>query len=199
MDRGVWKAAVHGVAEGRTQLSDVTFTFHFQALEKAMATHSSVLAWRIPGMGEPGGLPSMGFHRVGHDWSDLAAAAEYWCSLDVPACFLWRVLGGELCIPLMSSACDLNNKLAVTIISFTFFIAFNVISFISFTLGCQRRNCVSLSSTLKCNKATYGIIINWNVFIIFFHKGGSLIMNTGLHAYLPWDLSEHQCLVYRVK
>ena len=119
--------------------------------------------------------------------------------MDVPACFLWRVLGGELCIPLMSSACDLNNKLAVTIISFTFFIAFNVISFISFTLGCQRRNCVSLSSTLKCNKATYGIIINWNVFIIFFHKGGSLIMNTGLHAYLPWDLSEHQCLVYRVK
>ena len=76
MDRGVWKAAVHGVAEGRTRLSDFTFTFHFRALEKEMATHSSVLAWRIPGMGEPGGLPSMGFHRVGHDWSDLAVAAE---------------------------------------------------------------------------------------------------------------------------
>ena len=65
----------HGVAEGRTRLSDFTFTFHFHALEKEMATHSSVLAWRIPGMGEPGGLPSMGSHRVGHDWSDLAAAA----------------------------------------------------------------------------------------------------------------------------
>ena len=75
MDRGAWKAAIHGVAEGRTWLSDLAFTFHFHALEKEMATHSSVLAWRIPGMGEPGGLLSMGLHRVGHDWSDLAAAA----------------------------------------------------------------------------------------------------------------------------
>ena len=67
MDRGAWKAAIHGVAEGRTRLSDFTFTFHFAALEKEMATHSSVLAWRIPRMGEPGGLPSLGSHRVGHD------------------------------------------------------------------------------------------------------------------------------------
>ena len=67
MDGRAWKAAVHGVAEGRTRLSDLTFTFHFHALEKEMATHSSVLAWRIPGRGEPGGLPSMGSHRVGHD------------------------------------------------------------------------------------------------------------------------------------
>ena len=67
MDGGAWKAAVHGVAEGRTRLSDFTFTFHFHALEKETATHSSVLAWRIPGTGEPGGLPSMGSHRVGHD------------------------------------------------------------------------------------------------------------------------------------
>ena len=67
MDRGAWKAAVHGVAEGQTPLSDFTFTFHFHALEKGMATHSSVLAWRIPGMGEPGGLTSMGSHRVGHN------------------------------------------------------------------------------------------------------------------------------------
>ena len=66
-DGGAWKAAVHGVAEGRTQLSDFTLTFHFHALEKEMATHFSVLAWRIPGTGEPGGLPSMGSHRVGHD------------------------------------------------------------------------------------------------------------------------------------
>ena len=67
MDGGAWKAAVHGVAEGRARLSDFTFTFHFHALEKEMATHSSVLAWRIPGMVEPGGLTSMGSHRVGHD------------------------------------------------------------------------------------------------------------------------------------
>ena len=60
MDGGAWKAAVHGVAEGRTRLSDLTFTFHFQALEEEMATHSSVPAWRIPGTGEPGGLPSLG-------------------------------------------------------------------------------------------------------------------------------------------
>ena len=75
MDRGAWEAAVHGVAKSRAQLSDFTFTFHFHALEKEMATHSSGLAWRIPGTEEPGGLPSMGSHRVGHDGSDLAAAA----------------------------------------------------------------------------------------------------------------------------
>ena len=67
MDGGAWCAAVHGLAKSRTRLSNFTFTFHFHALEKEMATHSSVLAWRIPGMGEPGGLPSMGSHRVGHD------------------------------------------------------------------------------------------------------------------------------------
>ena len=75
MDGGAWKAAVHGVTEGRTQLRDFTFTFHFPALEKEMATHSSVLAWRIPGTGEPGGLPSMESHRVERDWGNLAAAA----------------------------------------------------------------------------------------------------------------------------
>ena len=75
MDRGAWKVAVHGVAEGQTRLSDFTFTFHFHALEKEMATHSSVLAWRIPGTAEHGRLLSMGSHRVGHDWSDLAAVA----------------------------------------------------------------------------------------------------------------------------
>ena len=67
MDGGAWKAAVHGVAEGQTPLSNFTFTFHFPALEKEMAIHSSVLAWRIPGIGEPGGLPSVGSHRVRHD------------------------------------------------------------------------------------------------------------------------------------
>ena len=67
MDGGAWWAAVHGVTKGQTRLSDFTFTFHFHALEKEMATHSSVLAWRIPGTVEPGGLPSMGSHRVGHN------------------------------------------------------------------------------------------------------------------------------------
>ena len=82
MDRGAWWAAVHGVTKSWTRLSDFTLTFHFHALEKEMATHSSVLAWRIPGTVEPGGLPSMGSHRVRHDWSDLAAAAcplSQWC------------------------------------------------------------------------------------------------------------------------
>ena len=74
MDGGAWWAAVHGVTKSWTRLSDFTFTFHFHALEKAMATHSSVFAWRIPGTGEPGGLLSLGLHRVGHNWSDLAAA-----------------------------------------------------------------------------------------------------------------------------
>ena len=67
MDGGAWQAAVQGVAKSQTLLSDFPFTFHFHALEKEMATHSSVLAWRIPGTGEPGGLPSMGSHRVGRD------------------------------------------------------------------------------------------------------------------------------------
>ena len=84
MDGGAWWAAVHGVATSRTWLSNFPFTFHFHALEKEMATHSSVLAWRIPGMGETGGLPSMGSYRVGHDWSDLAAAAAAEHSLALP-------------------------------------------------------------------------------------------------------------------
>ena len=67
MDGEAWKAAVHGVAKSQTRLSNFTLTFHFHALEEEVATHSSVLAWRIPGMGEPGGLPSMRSHRVGHD------------------------------------------------------------------------------------------------------------------------------------
>ena len=92
MDGEAWKAAVRKVTEGQTRLSEFTFTVHFHALEKEMATHSSVLAWRIPGTGEPGGLPSMGSHRVGHDWSDLAAAAAavlyYSLCLFVPKVFI---------------------------------------------------------------------------------------------------------------
>ena len=84
MDGGAWWAAVHGVARSRARLDNFTFTFHFHALEEEMATHSSVLAWRIPGMVGPGGQPSMRSHRVGHDRSDLAAAAaadSFWAYL----------------------------------------------------------------------------------------------------------------------
>ena len=86
MDGGAWWAAVHGVAKSQTRLSDFTFIFHFHALEKEMATHSSVLAWRIPGTGEPGGLPSMGSHRVGHDWSDSSSSSSI-LNLSVYFCF----------------------------------------------------------------------------------------------------------------
>ena len=84
MGGGAWWAAVHGVSKSRTWLNDFPFTFHFHALEKEMATYSSVLAWRILGTGEPGGLPSMGSHRVRHDWSDLAAAAVIYCYVIKP-------------------------------------------------------------------------------------------------------------------
>ena len=99
MDRGAWSAAVHGVTKSWIRLRDFTFTFHFHALEKEMATHSSVLAWRIPGTGEPGGLPCIGSHRVGHDWSDSAAAAVYMysaypsfpvCPTPHPSRFTWK-------------------------------------------------------------------------------------------------------------
>ena len=101
MDGGAWWTAVHGVTKSQTGLSYFTFTFHFHALEKEMATHSSVPAWRIPGMAEPGGLPSMGSHRVGHDWSDLAAAAA--ACYTVGACWLfvfyvWTVLSCFHCV-----------------------------------------------------------------------------------------------------
>ena len=88
MDRGAWWPAIHGVAKSKTQQSDFPFTFHFHALEKEMATHSCVLAWRIPGTGEPGGLPSMGSHRVRHNWSDLAAAAGTLYKLNYIICVL---------------------------------------------------------------------------------------------------------------
>ena len=97
MDGGAWKAAVHGVAEGRTWLSDFTFTFHFHALEEAMATHSSVLAWKIPGTREPGGLQSMGSQRVGYDWSDLAAATIS-VYLHIICTLIFELIVSHLCI-----------------------------------------------------------------------------------------------------
>ena len=100
MDGGAWWAAVHGVTESQTRLSNFTFTFHFHALEKEMATHSSVLAWRIPGTGEPGGLLFMGSHRVGHDCSNLvaAAAAAPATSVACSVIFLMMSFDGEFLI-----------------------------------------------------------------------------------------------------
>ena len=95
MDGGAWSAAVHGVTKSQTRLSGFTFTFYFHALEKEMATHSSVLAWRIPGTGEPGGLPSVGSHRVGHDWSDLAAAAEVFHCVHQPSSIISSSISGH--------------------------------------------------------------------------------------------------------
>ena len=122
MDGGAWKAAVHGVAEGWTRLSNVTFTFHFHAWEKEMATHSSVLAWRIPGTGEPGGLPSMESHRVGHDWSDLAAAAD--CS--PPGSYVRGILQAKImewvAIPFSRSSSWPKDQIRISCIAGLFFI-----------------------------------------------------------------------------
>ena len=88
MDGGAWWAAVHGVAKSQTRLSDFTFTFYFHALEKEMATHSIVLAWRIPGSGEPRGLLSMGSHRVGHD-KQLSSSSRWLVILSIFSCVCW--------------------------------------------------------------------------------------------------------------
>ena len=113
MDGGPWKAAVHEVTKSQTRLSNFTLTFHFHALEKEMATHSSILAWRIPGTGEPGGLLCMGSHRVGHDWSDLAAAAAAAASTGFGSTDIffmvtlspWR----KQCINLCSGTCGVSS------------------------------------------------------------------------------------------
>ena len=104
MDGGAWWATVHEVMKKLTRLSDFTFTFPFHALKKEMATHSSVLAWRIPGMAEPGGLPSLGSHRVGRDGSDLAAAAA-------AHVMVWMVLEG-----ITLSERNLSRKVVVSLL-----------------------------------------------------------------------------------
>ena len=109
MDGGAWWAAVHGVVKSWTRLSDFTFTFHFHALEKEMTTHSIVLAWRIPGTGEPGGLLSMGSHRVGHDWSDLAAAAATLTVHGVTKSQTWLKWLSRHTQWLSSSQCDIPD------------------------------------------------------------------------------------------
>ena len=99
--RSLW-AAVHGVAKSRTRLSNFTFTFHFHALEKEMATHSSVLAWRIPGMGKPSGLLSIGSHRVGHDWSDSSSRPP--CPSPTPRVYPNSCPLSRWCHPAISSS-----------------------------------------------------------------------------------------------
>ena len=120
MDGGAWWAAVH--AKGQTRLSYFTFTFQFHASEKEMATHSSVLAWRIPGTGEPGGLPSVG-HRVGHDWSDLAAAAA--------AAHWWSELYGLYFTPFPGSPKDPFQFSVVATFWFTHLLLFWILSPVS--------------------------------------------------------------------
>ena len=138
MDGGAWWAAVHGVTKSRTRLSNFTFTFtfHFHALEKEMATHSSVLAWRIPGTGEPGGLPSMGSHRVGHDWCNLAAAAA---DSFMYLTFYWNIYMQRrihiLCIPFFFLFCKLWYIL--NFVSFSSFIYLDDPMIISFVLLMQ--------------------------------------------------------------
>ena len=109
MDGGAWWATVHGVAKNQIRLSDFTFTLHLHALEKEMATHSSVLAWRIPGTGEPGGLPSMGSHRVGHDYSDLAATA--WVRWHLSRLWSYRAPVFGTCYILSPPAAPLTHNL----------------------------------------------------------------------------------------
>ena len=110
MDGGAWWAAVHGVAKSQTRLKRLYFHSHFQALENEMATHSSVLAWRIPGTGEPGELPSLGSQRVRHDWSDLAAAAAGCFSLSLScmwlsASWIWVAIS----VPMLGKFLTMNS------------------------------------------------------------------------------------------
>ena len=120
-DRGAWHAAVHGLAKSRSRLSEFTFTFHFHGMAKGLATLSSILAWKIPRTGEPGGLPSMGLHRVGH-WSNLAAAAAgSHFRLDFPLwslnkavpfrrCWSLRRRSSVICPGDSGSGCNQNNR-----------------------------------------------------------------------------------------
>ena len=124
MDRGAWWAAVHGVSKSQTRLSDFTFPFHFHALEKEMATHSTVLAWRIPGTGEPGGLPSLGSHRVRHDWSNLAAAAAA-CSIVIIMATIIRLIWKQLfCTPVCSIGKNFLDQLLTAQMIIAFAISF---------------------------------------------------------------------------
>ena len=160
MDGGSWWAAVHGVAKSRTQLSDFTFNFHFHALEKEMATHSSVLAWRIPGTGEPGGLLSMGSHRVGHDWGNLAAAAAYHFSrfyiyaLIYDICFsLSDLLHSVWCgVSMMRPSVWLSTSLQLTQLFF---------------MPLCFKNAILLLMTTHSSRCLSGVTFSWQHFLIY--------------------------------
>ena len=120
MDGGAWWSAVYGVVKSRTQLSNLNFAFHFHALEKEMAIPSSVLAWRIPGTGEPDRLPSMGSHRVRHNWSNLAAAADFGTDhLVMSMCRVFSCVVGRRC--LLWPVCSFDKTLlAFALLNFVF-------------------------------------------------------------------------------
>ena len=165
MDGGAWKAAVHGVAEGRTWLSDFTCTFHFHALEKEMATHSSVLAWRIPGTGEPGGLTSIGSHRVGHDWSDLAGSSssipyknhKMVCIHLSPSKFctlVFKHLTSEWWCIILSVAFKKKNLFQIAKFSLLSAVEISLLSF-------------NLSSLERISRLIYIQLFRWWIFILF--------------------------------
>ena len=148
MDGEVWWATVHGVDKSQTRLSNFTFTFHFHALEKEMATHSSVLAWRIPGTGEPGGLLFMGSHRVGHDWSDLAAAAA-----------AAQTLSDAQFPLLLSQQLSLYNEFICDIMS---------VSFLAFPCGCFFLVSITLMKfpISSCTLPSFP----WDILIVLYHR-----------------------------
>ena len=146
MDGGAWWAAVHGVGKCRTQLSDFTFTFHFHALEKEMATHSNILAWRIPGMEEPGGLLSMGSQRVGHDWSNLAAAAVHICQFQSPISLALIFPSGN------HKFCFLHLWL------YLWFVNKFICTFLRFHMQVISSICLSLSYLLRTAWSSLGLI-----------------------------------------
>ena len=162
MDGGAWWATVHGVAKSQTRLSDFTFTFHFHALEKEMATHSIVFAWRVPGMGEPGGLPSMGPHRVGHDWSDLAAAVavnyyllKYFLMAFLFVFFFWYSYDSNF------GSFNIVPDVSEVVISFNYFFSFFLsVSFISTIL--------SSTSLILSSASVILLLVPSKVFLISF-------------------------------
>ena len=128
MDRGAWSAAVHEVAKSQAWLSDFTFIFHFHALEKEMTTHSSVLAWRIPRTEEPSGLPSMGSHRVGHDWSVSSSSKHLSCKMAITFSLRYnskvKVKVAQLCLTLCNPDYTVHEILQARIlewVAFSFF------------------------------------------------------------------------------
>ena len=132
MDGGAWWTTLHGVAKSQTGLSEFTFTFHFHALEREMETHFSVLAWRIPGMGEAGRLPSMGSHRVRHDWSDLAVAVnvkylflphiimfkDFFFFLDITSAFREKLVGYACLFLILAYILLFQGRLSIVITTY---------------------------------------------------------------------------------